>query len=129
MRLRQYFRARYGGNHEPVCAGTTRRFNPWTGAEVFSFNVPLTDIPTTYGQNTMREASPTGKSGVGYVTGSVAMQHVEYARSTFFNMDTKPIYAGDAALVTQGVVNPWDSLNVEKLKKRPSFNVGTKWRG
>jgi hypothetical protein len=66
------------------------------------------DNPTTLGPQRPREASPTGKSGVGYTTYSVERQPLEQIQATFIMRDTDPIRG--ASLTVQGTVDPYASL-------------------
>lgn len=102
------------------------RINPITGAESDGAHRKLLDYPTTLGPNFPREASPTGKSGVGYTTYSVDRQPVEQIRSVMFIMqDTDPIING--RLVATGVVDPYANL-LQLPTENGYAALGQKWR-
>lgn len=95
---------RFGSGNTPVTMGWWRRFRSDTQEERNDLFLPISGIPTTLAQNRPREASPTGKSGMGVATYSIAPQPVGSARTILY--DTNPIYRGEGRLITQGVVSP-----------------------
>ena len=130
MRLPAFVKRRYGGPHEPLCYGNTERYDPATGERKPWLPLPVAGIPTTLAQNSPHEASPTGKSGVGYVTQSMPAQPVRNARPhSVIAFDRRPIYAGDAALVTQSLINPWDLISTGKKRRTGLDDPGAKWSG
>ena len=110
------------GIHVPFYAPTTLGF--WQRLAAHTQQVrdtlflPISGIPTTLAQNRPREASPTGKSGMGVATYSVSPQPLGEARTMLY--DTNPIYKGEARLVTQAVVSPF-SQNQSRGLLGPKF--------
>lgn len=97
----------FGSGNTPVTMGFWKRFRSDTQQERDLLFLPISGIPTTLSQNRPREASPTGKSGIGVATYSVAPQDVSAARTMLY--DTNPIYKGEGRLVTQAVISPFAS--------------------
>lgn len=98
---------RFGSGNTPVTMGFWKRFRSDTQEERDFLFLPISGIPTTLAQNRPREASPTGKSGIGVATYSIARQDVSSVRTMMY--DTNPIYKGEGRLTTQAVVSPFAS--------------------
>jgi hypothetical protein len=97
----------FGDGGTPVDFGTWRRIDPLTYQDNNLMFLPYHGIPTTLGPQRPRESSPTGKSGIGIATYSIAHQPIEDARRTVIMFDPDPIYKGDAKLTTQGPIDPY----------------------
>lgn len=116
----------FGSPNTPVDMGLTRRFDPHNARlERFGLFLPTHGIPQTLSQNRPREASPTGKSGMGIATYSVAYQPVESAQRMFIMTKPDARYKGEGSVITYGVVDPYASL-IGSIQPMP---VGTIWTG
>jgi len=101
--------AGFGSGNTPVTLGLWRRYTP-DGQEVPVLTLPLHGIPRTLAANSPREASPSGKSGVGIATYSQAAQPVSDARRTVILTTPNPLHLADARVITMGTVDPYASL-------------------
>lgn len=128
--LKGYIRARYGGRHEPLYYGTTVRYDPATLEPKPWLPLPLADLAAVSAPNAPHEASPTGKPGVGYVTESMPPMLIANARPrTVIGTDRRPVYAGESALITSSLLNPWDLISAKRARRRGTDDPGAKWTG
>lgn len=93
----------FGSGNTPIDMGWWRRIDPRTNMEKLLHFLPYHGIPTTLGPQRPREASPTGKSGMGIATYSIAWQPIASARSSVI-MTVPNMREGK--LTTTGVVDP-----------------------
>jgi hypothetical protein len=129
-RLKGYIRANYGGPHEPLYYGTTIRYDPATMEAKPWLPLPIHDLGAVTAPNAPHEASPTGKPGVGYLTASIPPQLIANARPrTVWGLDRRPVYAGESALVTTSLINPWDLISAKRSKRTGTADPGSKWMG
>lgn len=130
MKYLSFVRFRYGGPHEYPIIENTERFDPATMERKPWLPLPIAGIPTTMAQNSPHEASPTGKAGVGYLTQSMIPQRISAARPhILIGTDPRPIYAGEAALITRSLINPWDLISAKRSKRTGTNDPGAKWSG
>jgi hypothetical protein len=121
-----YYR-RYGAPGTPTDQGFYRVYDPFTGADDDDILVPIVNMPQVFHAMQPGEASPTGKSGVGFVMHAVEHQPVEDTQRNFIIVDPQPIYYGQADLIMYGAVNPYDTLTGEETYGSGYDSPGVQW--
>lgn len=106
----------------PEIISTIFRVNPVTGETRGDLFLAYQQIATTLTQQRPREASPTGKSGMGVATYSQPPQPINLARKKTVLPAHPNAEAG--RLITTGPVNPFDSI-----KGIPGPNLNVKYTG
>lgn len=96
------------------------RYEPLSGETRIDRLYTVQQIPNTYAQQRPREASPTGKSGMGIATYSQMPQAIMSAR----RKTVLPINANRASghLQTTGHIDPYDSIT-----KQPTNRANVKF--
>lgn len=84
------------------------RYNPFSGETTVDKLITFQQIPQTFAQQRPREASPTGKSGIGIATYSQMPQPIQTARKKTV-LPQKP-NASSGYLQTTAHINPYDAL-------------------
>lgn len=120
---------RFGAPNTPLCQGLWRRFNGGTLRETEQHFLPVAGIPQTLSQASPREASPTGKSGVGFTPASVQAQPIASSRTNTVVMTDTNAQDQTSTQIVTGVVNPWDSLNGIGRAPGGKAALGSKFTG
>lgn len=98
------------------------RLNPATNEISMSLTLTAQQIPTTYTHQMPREASPTGKSGIGIATFSQPPQPIFLARRKTVLPVMPNMRAGH--LNNTGYVDPYATITKQKQSK-----LNLKWQG
>lgn len=102
----------------PEVLSSIFRVNPLTGETRGDLLLTFQQIPNTWTQQRPREASPTGKSGIGIATYSQAPQHISLVRRKTVLPARPNEQIGH--LKTTGSINPYDAVT---KNRSPKLNV------